>query len=338
MLRRILSRCALCAATVTCTLPARAQPAPAPSAQPSAEDKKAAGKRFAEGEKAFRAGEFAQAGQDFEEAFALAPHPDALWNAARSWERAGDAVRAATLYERWLAQAPPDAPDRKQGEAALAALVARVGRLVITGPAEAADLRVDGRAVTRGVTFFVSPGDHEVRGRLGDRERARTVAVAAGATVTAALSGDEPPTAAPVPTQAAIETRVGEPPATATVAPSASTGPDRPPPRQGWPPAVVWISGGVTLFGAAWTTWSGLDTLKARDTYLDTPDEKKTQGQLDDGKKRQVRTNFLLGVTIVGGLFTGIAAVFLVDWGGVKDKPKAALGVGPGSVTVRGTF
>ena len=97
MLRRILSRCALCAATVTCTLPARAQPAPAPSAQPSAEDKKAAGKRFAEGEKAFRAGEFAQAGQDFEEAFALAPHPDALWNAARSWRTDASALPSLVL-------------------------------------------------------------------------------------------------------------------------------------------------------------------------------------------------------------------------------------------------
>src|SRR5262249_12064169 len=39
------------------------------------------------------------------------------------------------------------------------------------------------------------------------------------------------------------------------------------------------------------------------------------------GKSKELRTNILLGVTIGAGVFTGVAAIWLVDWhGGSADK------------------
>src|SRR5580658_7681957 len=71
-----------------------------------------AGARFEEGTKAFDAGDFRRAAAAFEAAYRLAPNTDVLWNAARAWQRAGEAARAATLYSRYLRDAPPVAPDR----------------------------------------------------------------------------------------------------------------------------------------------------------------------------------------------------------------------------------
>src|SRR5580692_1306830 len=59
-----------------------------------------AAERFKEGSKAFDLGDFAHAADAFELAYRLAPHVDALWNAARARQRADELPRAATLYAR----------------------------------------------------------------------------------------------------------------------------------------------------------------------------------------------------------------------------------------------
>src|SRR5262249_13544235 len=107
------------AALLCATCPAAPQPH---QATPSAEDRKAARDRFAEGERAFKAGDFARAGEAFDDAYRLAPHPSAAWNAARAWQKAGEKARAANLYARYLREAPANDPDRSQSAAALVEL------------------------------------------------------------------------------------------------------------------------------------------------------------------------------------------------------------------------
>jgi hypothetical protein len=67
---------------------------------------------------------------------------------------------------------------------------------------------------------------------------------------------------------------------------------------------VIWGGIGVTLLGAGLSTWSGLDTLSARDRYVESP----TESGYRDGVSRQRRTNMLL----VG---TGVLAAATVAWG-----------------------
>ena len=93
----------------------------APAVAASATDKQAA-KSFHDGEKAFAAGDYRKAAESFEAAYKAKPHHAPLWNAARSWEKAGEPVRAANLLEKYLQEAPAGARDRDQATAALADL------------------------------------------------------------------------------------------------------------------------------------------------------------------------------------------------------------------------
>ena len=307
--------------------PAAAQPQSAPGA--AAPDRKAAREKFQEGEQAFAAGEYARAGSAFEAAHRLAPHPSALWNAARAWHRAGDAARAANLYGRYLRESPPDASDRPAAGAAFAELSGKVGRVEVSGR-ELTEIRVDEQPID-GTSTYVNPGTHLVRARSAGRDVSKLVTAEVGAVVQVTLGEDHGAGTPPAPASSTPAT----PTTTPTAAP-ASTSKDAAvrTERDGWSPIVVIVGGGATLFAASWTVWSGLDTLQQKKTF----DEERSQANLDEGKKRQFRTNLLIGTTAVLGTLTGLAALFLVDWGGSKSAPKAQVGVGPGSVSVRGSF
>jgi tetratricopeptide (TPR) repeat protein len=327
---------------------AGAQPAPDGPAEPAAPYKKAASERFREAEAAFLAGDFVRAGGLFEEANRLAPHPSALWNAARAWQRAGDPARAMNLYARYLDDAPADAPDRAAAAAAVSELRPRVARLEIEAREQLTDVHVDERPVS-GAAVWVTPGTHLVRARRGGSDVSALVSVAAGAAQKVALQ----PRAATAPGH----TGAASPPLGAEKAPaSAATGPDRggDPPRAGWPPVVFIIGASATAFSASWLVWSGVDTLAKRDAFNDAygdpprppkDDEEKAKQdtELEEGRKAQQRTNFLIGSTAAAGAFT-IVSAFLVDWRSAAERrrgrqqPRTSLAVAPGAVTVHGTF
>jgi hypothetical protein len=186
-------------------------------------------------------------------------------------------------------------------------------------------------------------------------EVTRSASADAGAVVSVALTVDPPPAAPPTSAPSA--------PPTATVAPVASSAaPVAPPPeptRHGWHPAAFFVAGGVTVFAGAWTVWSGLDTLAKKDTYdqarkkaLDAPSGENrdaSNSELDEGKKAQLRTNFLIGLTAAGAIFTGITGIWLVGWSEPADaaattgtRRKAPRSVqasfGPGTALLRGSF
>src|SRR4051812_43329045 len=75
-----------------------------PAVDQAARERAAA--RFEEGVRSFSAGDFRSAAESFERAYALAPHHDALWNAGQAWQKAGEIVKAANHFERFLAEAP----------------------------------------------------------------------------------------------------------------------------------------------------------------------------------------------------------------------------------------
>ncbi len=281
------------------------------SAQPS--DPAVAAERFTTGEEAFKAGDFLRAAEAFEAAYTADPQPAALWNAARSFDRAGEHARAATLYQLYVREAPSDAPDRDEATRALVELGRRLGKIEIVAPSSPR-LAVDGRPV-RGSTVFVNAGTHLVEAEFGAVRARREVSVEEGGTKTVLL---EEPKAAPPPTRPA--------PPIARAAPE----PER---RSGVTPWLMAPFLGTTVLAGALTVASGVDTLVARGQYLDIPEDERTQRQYDDGKLKQDRTNVMIGVTAGLALVTTSVALFAIDWG-----KGTVIGVSPGGVRAHGWF
>jgi hypothetical protein len=304
------------------------EPAPATNA----EDRAAAAKEFAEGQRAFAAGDYRFAAEQFEAAYKHKPHYSAIWNAARARQRAGDMARAANLYARYLREAPPSTRDRNTAQTALRQLAPKLGQLELNA-AGLEEVKVDREPVADlGSTFYVNPGAHVVEGKSpgsdmkSDKAITQSVVVDAGQIVSVALvpASEAPLPVAPTPAPA---------PAPAP-APSAVKPPEEKDERRGgWPPLVVYVGAGLTAVAAGFTVISGLDVNSQKGAF----DKDPSQANLDAGKSKELRTNILLGVTAALGVFTGISAIWLVDWRGA-DRSRAQVGLGFGQVSVKGTF
>lgn len=312
-LRRLLLALVTACVTMTALLLATPAAAAPPRRTPSAEDRKAARQAFIDGQSSFKKGDYRHAAESFEAAYKRAPHPDALWNAARSWFRAGEKTRAANLYAQYLQDAPPLARDRNSATDALRKLAPELGRLEIHA-ADVTDVRVDNEPL-EGTSLYVTPGTHVIQGRHDDRVVSRSQDVAAGATVSVALVA--PPPERPTPT----------PP------PPPPPLPPPPPPSRGLSPLVLLVGGGLTAGAGAVLVWSGVDTVNQKKSFDAAP----TQGKLDAGRSKQTRTNVLIGVTAGLATLTAATAIFLVDWHR-GDNKKVEVGLGPGTLTVRRTF
>jgi hypothetical protein len=287
--------------------------------------REAATRAFEEAERAFEAGDFVRAGGAFEEAHRALPHPAPLWNAARSWQKAGEIARAATLYARYLREAPPDAPDRDAALSAIALLAPRLGRIEVYAP-DVEDLRIDDRPLAEPVVY-VNPGTHVLQGRANGRLLRRTEVLEAGSVRSAALVAEPPPAPlSPLPKKAPAPRR----PAVMT---------PKPAPTAPWLLPALTISGGAaTLAMTSATVWSGMDTLAARREF----DANPTQDRLDMGRDKQLRTNALLGVSLGMGALTAAAAsvwIFGASGGG-RTQVALALPVrgGPAMATLGGSF
>lgn len=281
-------------------------------AAPSADDAKKAQDAFTRATKEFQSGDYRAAARDFEEAYRLKPHHDPLWNAARSWQRAGEGVRAANLYAKYLHEAPAGTKDRDTATAALGELAGKLGKILAhaSGPT---DLQIDG-APSEPDGVYVAPGEHVVSGTYEGKPVRKSVTLAAGQTLSVTL---EPP-----------------PPPPVVVAPP----PPSPEPAGFHLPWVVVAAGGVlTLAAGGVTVWSGLDSRARRDEFRAHYDDgTASQDELDEGKATQLRTNVMIGVTAGLAALTGVAALF-VDWRGTNGA--SALSVQPsfGGVVVRYT-
>jgi hypothetical protein len=290
-------------------------------AQAPDDARREAAKAFAEGEKAFAQKDYPGAARRFEEAYRLAPHPSATWNEARALEHAGEKAHAANAYAKYLREAEPEAHDRAEATRELEGLGRRLVlvRLQATGfdVVLIDDQRVEGPSV------YVDPGRHVVEGRAGEQVVHADARGDAGAVVDVVLNAP-PPAPAPAPTPA---------PAPA-LTPAPVPPPPPVPPSSGWSPAVVWVGAGVTALATAATVWSGVDTLSFRSS---TYDANQTTANYDTGRDKMHRTNFLLGVSVLTAAFTGIAAIWLVDWHGTRGT-HTGLAVTPGSLALTGTF
>ena len=270
---------------------ALAQPAAceAQAAEPTAEERQAAADAYDRGTRAYLAEDFARAAQWFETAHRMAPASAALVQAVRSYERAGETRRAATLALRLSALYPDDAGATQQAERTLATATQFV--LVEVVCDASCSVELDGTLMEH-PSFFVDPAStHEVRATFET-----------GPVTQSSDAGD------------AGSTRSLD-----FAAPEAQVVPDEPPPPETTPsegsggisPAVA-ITGLVLTAGAGGVLiWSGVDALDGVPAYEAMP----TDERLADGQSRELRTNILIGVTAGLGVATVILMAF-TDWDG----------------------
>jgi hypothetical protein len=274
-----------------------------------------AGKKFREGERLFAKHDYAAAAAAFEEAYGIAPHPDALLNAIDARRKAGDLVLAARNCQRLIRDYPGEkAASDARGH--LGEITPKVARLDLQVQGSATSVAVDGAPVelaAAGPTeVYVDAGDHVVTGTVDGKPFERRLSVVAGARGTVLLQAEAP-----------------------TEEPGATPPPPSTPPPSSKPlhPAIFFVGAGLTATAGGLLIWSGLDTNGARDDFDAAP----TRAGLDDGLSRQLRTNVLIGVTAGLGVTTAALGIFATEWGGGALE-SARLVVGPGSVHLGGTF
>jgi hypothetical protein len=294
-MRRTLLSLATIFTLVTAASSVRAQ------AENRTENRAEAATRFDEGTKAFESGDFRRAAESFDVAYRLAPNVDTLWNAARAWHRAGETARAATLYARYLRDAPPTASDRAAATAQLAALSPKLARIEVHGD-DLRDLRIDA-VPSEDRVVYVSRGAHVVSATVGGKAMRKDQQVGAGDVVSvvfdeASLPPSPPEAHPPLPAPGAFPRDPAREP---------EPGQAR---HKGWSPWVFAGGAFLTSVAVGFTIASGVDTLDALSAF----NAKGTQSNLSSGTSKQLRTNVLLGTSVGLGALTAATGIWLVDW------------------------
>ncbi len=191
-------------------------------------------------------------------------------------------------------------------EAALAVIRQHLGSIEVSTNTPETEVVVDGRSV--GKLPFVRPvrapaGSALVEVRApGYSPVQRSIQVVAGQLtrenfVLTPLQTPSAPAAAPSPVPASVLALPPAPPA------EVQRG-------RGWPRAIFYGTAAATVLVAGLATWSGVDTLSARDRYVDDP----TESGYRNGVSRQQRTNWLLGGTAFLGVSSAVIGLFATDW------------------------
>ena len=291
------------AASALVTSVAQAQHAPTPSQIEQAAD------AFDAGVDAFERADYRAAVQKFLRADALIPNTDALFNALAAAERTKNDALVATAAARAVSREALAPKLAARARKALEIAEPRVARLVLSCEPTPCELALDGEPIPAGTSYALS-GKHlvTVSGPNGARAEHTVEAVAGGRH---ALELELRPSAASVAVPVGAEHRT---------APAAAARPqqsqhDAEPPL---PPPVFYAGVGVTIALAAATTWSGIDTLRAKNRLPGTESDN------EDVLSRAHRTDALLIGTAVVGAATAYVGLVLTNWD--ESGSRAALG------------
>jgi hypothetical protein len=235
---------ALTAALLAIPLAAKAQPS----------DTERAAAEYDAGTRAFEGGDFAEAARAFERADAIAPHPRTRYNAALSWDRAGDAPRAADAYAAAVEGTGLDAERVAAARTRLRELATKIGALDVRRPVDGRVSVAHARDLPIPARIHVAPGVHRVElvSKDGSREE-REVEVQAGERVVLEIAISKAPLA---------------PPAAASSRPAPLARPEPEPEPDGSASTTWgWVAlGGAAAFGAG-AVWLGFETAGAIDEF-----------------------------------------------------------------------
>jgi tetratricopeptide (TPR) repeat protein len=138
---------------------------PAPPTSAPADDVDIAKAHFNTGEAYYEHGRFVDAAREFEEAYRLAGKAPLLYNVGKSYDGANDFARALDAYQRFLAAAPPDNPDRDFSAKRVELLGTLVGKVTIDGAIAGSSVTLDGRdagTTPLSAPLIVNPGRHQL--------------------------------------------------------------------------------------------------------------------------------------------------------------------------------
>lgn len=272
---------------------------------------RSAAEEFDAGRKAYRAGDFAEAGRSFEAAYVDAPNPEALRSAIVARQKAKQLARAATLVAHGERAHPGDATLAGASKEVLAAARPAVGTFVAVCTPKCA-LVVDGQLGSivddTTVTVYLDPGPHKVKVEWSDGgSLAFDVDATPGSERTETVERPAPPPAPPPPVVAPPPKAVAPPPQ-----------PEPEPARKPLPKGIFVLGVGLTVAAGAGTIVSGVLTLSSpgKDAVKrDCAGLGTDCATYQKGQNAELRTNVLLGSTIgLAAITTAVA--FFTDFGG----------------------
>jgi hypothetical protein len=180
---------------------AQAQPSPAAGVE--------AGKHFQRGVTLYNEADFRAALVEFRRAYETAPNAAVLYNIGQTYYQLQNYAAALMALGRYLTEAGPTAPHRREVEQTIDTLQTRVGKVAVSTSAPGADITVDDELVGKTPlddAVLVSIGRRKITAlRDGRVTETRFVDVAAGDTITVSLAADV--TRGPLPTPGGVPSR-----------------------------------------------------------------------------------------------------------------------------------
>jgi hypothetical protein len=264
----------------------------------------------------FDRGEFEPAARAFLAADDAVPNVDVLMNALASARKAGVHLITVTVAERILARAGATEEQTAEAGRAKAEAARHLASLRATCKPTPCEMTLDGEALPV-LERLVLPGLRTLRAvRPSGESKVEALRLDAGTAYDVSIDIGE---AAPSPVPAE---RVSKPLSEAEPASGDGLSPS-------------WFFGGVAATGALAlaTTWSGVDTLRAKGALSERPSHE----DVDDVEGRIRRTDLLLGATVLAGVVTAVVGWQGTDWEGVAGAGVAWTGEA-GFVTMRGAF
>jgi hypothetical protein len=291
--------------------PAKPATTAAATTTPTVDAKKA----YGDGEKKFKAGDYAGALADFKAADSVKETPQAARYIGLCEDNLQHYPEAVTAYERFLANVPPKlAAQGTEIKTRVDAIKAMNGKVHVETDPKGATILVDGKpqGTPTPTDLDVAPGHHTLKISADGREdqsKDIDVTFASKQDVAVTLAAKS----APAPVPVAVIAPPPEPP-------PAPPPPVAPPPRSKLP---AFITGGLAVAAAGVGTVFGVLALSDKSDY----DKNPTSSKADDGENHALIADMAFGVAITLGVTS--AVLFLSN----DDPPPAAASANPQSVT-----
>lgn len=302
---------------------------------PKPEEQAEARTRYKKGLELYEEGAFDAALTELQRAYDLAPSYKILYNVGLVYLQLNDYAGALRNFKKYLDDGGKKIDQKRRAEIdkEIAKLQTRIATVELSVNVEGAEVSVDDLDV--GETpldqpLIVNAGKRKISVQKSGYAPVTKVVVVAG--------GDKK--------QLSFELKSGAaaPPAPGKGAsPTPPTKPEKAPEPKGPKRKVPWLWWGVTGGLAAGTTAFGLLTLSAQSDLDDKKQHPAKKAELDDAAQKTRTFAIVTDVLLVGTVAAGGYATYLTFFKKPEDPQQdqaasLAVGFGPGSVSVAGSF
>ena len=290
---------------------AAASTAPASGTAAAAKpDLNEAKKRYAAGEKKFKAADYAGALDDFQAADAIKPTPQSARYIGLTQDKLGKYAEAVTAYDRFLADVPKTmTKEGDETKAREAEIKAMPGKVHVDATPQNAQVAVAGKpAVPAPADLELAPGKYQFHVSADGYSAAdRDVEVTFASTQQ--LKVDlEPAPAPPPPVPVAV-----------VAPPQAAPPPPAPVPQEPKSKLPAYITGGLAIVAAGVGTVFGVMAISDKSDF----DKNPTSSTADDGENHALIADMAFGVAITFGVTS--AVLFLTKDDAAQAAPATAM-------------